>query len=158
GTIDGGAGTDTLSYAKYTSAVAVLLKASDATGYQSDTGTTGVTAFKGIDTLVGGKGSKDALTGENATSTWSLGATQTYDDGAKNGSLTFSAFETLNGGSKVDTFNVTQTTANVPLTLNGNAGDDVFNVSKLDKVLGDFTVDGGSGSNSLNVDDSANTT
>ena len=61
--------------------------------------------------------------------------------------MTFSAFETLSGGTGNDTFNVTQTTAGVPLTLLGNDGDNVFNVSNLADVQGDFTIDGGSGGN-----------
>jgi acrosin len=157
GTITGGTGTDTLSYAAYTGDVTVVVAGSDATGYSSGAGTTGVTGFQGIDVIVGGQGN-NTLTGENTTSTWTLGAKQTYDDGAGNGTLTFSGFEVLNAGTRDNTFNVTQTTAGVPLTLNGNGGDNVFNVSSLDTVQGDFTINGGSGNNSLNVDDTANTT
>jgi hypothetical protein len=156
GGIDGGAGTDTLSYARYTTDVSVALKSSDATGYASDSAT-GVTSFKGIDVIVGGKGASDTLTGENVDGTWDLGATQTYDDGAGNGTLNFSGFENLDSGTGNDTFNVTQTTANVPLTLNAGGGNVTFNVTNLANVLGDFSVNGGTGVSTLNVDDSANT-
>jgi acrosin len=156
GGIDGGAGTDTVSYAKLTSDVSVVLKSSDPTGYASASAT-GVTSFKGIDVIVGGKGASDTLTGENVDGTWDLGATQTYDDGAGNGTLAFSGFENLDSGTGNDTFNVTQTTAGVPLTLNAGGGNVTFNVSNLANVLGDFSVNGGTGVSTLNVDDSANT-
>ncbi len=155
GTIDGGAGSDTLSYAEYTSAVSVALQSSDATGYASDSAT-GVSGFKGIDVIVGGA-ANDTLTGENAASTWDVGATQTYDDGAGHGALTFSGFESLASGTGNDTFNVTQTTAGVPLSLNAGGGNVTFNVSNLAGVLGDFSVNGGTGASTLNVDDSADT-
>ncbi len=156
GGIDGGAGTNTLSYADYTTPVAVALTSSAANGYASGSGSTGVSSFKNITALVGGQATTDTLTGENAASTWDLGATQTYDDGAGHGALTFSGFEVLDSGTGNDTFNVTQTTANVPLTLNAGGGDVTFNVSNLANVQGDFTVNGGAGSSGLNVDDSGN--
>ncbi|HZT81758.1 MAG TPA: hypothetical protein VFA26_16145, partial [Gemmataceae bacterium] len=152
GSIDGGAGNDTLSYAAYTTAVDVVLSGSDGNGF-SGTGT-GLTGFSGIDVLAGGSGS-DSLTGEDVDSTWSLGSSQTYNDGSQ--TLAFSAFETLNGGSGKDAFNVTQTTSGASLTLNGNGGDDTFSVTTLDNIAGDLTVDGGSGTNTLDVDDSAKT-
>ncbi len=41
----------------------------------------------------------------------------------------FANFQTLNGGTAGDTFNVTVITAGFPLTLNGNGGGgDTFNV------------------------------
>ncbi len=156
GTIDGGAGTDTLNYTKYTTDVSVVLTSSDATGYASSTGSTGVSSFQGIDVIVGGMGANDTLTGENVDSTWTVGDTQTYDDGAGNGTLAFSAFETLSGGTGDDVFNVTKTTS--ALTLLGNDGDDVFTVSNLAAVQGNVTIDGGTGDNILGVDDSANQT
>jgi acrosin len=167
GSIDGGAGSNTLSYAKDTAKVTVLLTSSAANGYASSSGSTGVSSFQNINVIVGGKGSSDTLTGESINNplngasingTWTIGATQTYNDGTGHGSVTFSGFEVLDSGTDNDTFNVTQTTANVPLSLNGGGGNVTFNVSNLANVLGDFTVNGGSGSSSLNVDDSANTT
>ena len=92
----GGTGSDTLSFD-----VHVTLTGSGATGYN---GTADGMAFSGMNTLVG-NGPADTLAGENAASTWTLGATQTYDDGAGHGALTFSGFQTLQGGSSYnDTF------------------------------------------------------
>jgi hypothetical protein len=91
----------------------------------------------------------------------------------------FANFQTLNGGTGGDTFNVTVTGA--PSTalpeasvLNGNAAvgnSDVFNVGynstndpsgssgTLDNVQGDFTVnENGAGTATLNVSDAANST
>src|SRR5262249_41717154 len=42
------------------------------------------------------------LTGEKTASTWRLGATQTYDDMANNGTLTFSGFLSIAGGGVTD--------------------------------------------------------
>ena len=60
-----------------------------------------------------------------------LGSRQhhTYNDGTVTNSLMFANFQTLNGGTVGDTFNVTVTTSGFPLTLNGNGGGgDTFNV------------------------------
>ena len=105
GTIDGGTGSDTLSYAAYKSAVAVVLSGSSATTGFSSSNATGLTGFAGIDVLTGGQAATDTLTGENKVSTWDIGTTQDYRDGTA--TLTFSAFEHLQGGSAADTFNIT---------------------------------------------------
>ena len=75
-------------------------------------------------------------------STWSLGSTQTYNDGSN--TLTFSAFETLNGGSAADAFNINADTA---ADLNGNGGDDSFTFA--DGVTLTGTLSGGSGNDTL---------
>ena len=80
--------------------MSVTLTGSDGTGFSS-TAATGVTAFKGIDVLVGGQGSGDSLTGENVASTWTVYASSgnsTYSDGTN--TLTFTAFTTLNAGTR----------------------------------------------------------
>jgi hypothetical protein len=141
GSIDGGAGSDTLSYAAYTTTVLVTLSGSDANGFSSASATN-LAGFAGINTLIGGD-PNDALTGENTTNTWTLGATQTYNDGTN--TLTFSGFETLNGGSGVDTFLVQSLSA--PITLNGNGGADVFTVSSatstVDTISAALVISGG---------------
>src|SRR5207302_1934147 len=115
GSIDGEAGTNTLQGAGITD---VTLTGSAANGYGGTTANvTG--GFSNIRTLTGsGAGT---LTGENTTSTWSLGASKTYDDTAGNGTLTFSGFGTAQGGTGADTFNVTAATT---LNLKGGAGND----------------------------------
>ena len=72
-----------------------MLTSSNSNGYS---GTDGVTSgFAGIDVVVGGSGA-DTLTGDDVAATWILDATKTYIDGSV--TLTFSAFETLQGGSE----------------------------------------------------------
>ena len=141
--------------------VAVTLAGSDATGFSS-TSATGLTQFAGIDNLVGGTAS-DTLTGEDVASTWTLGSSpNSYNDG--NATLAFSAFETVDGGTAVDTFNVAGSSdvttanggdgadifnvnANATINLNGNGGNDTFNLA--DGVTLTGTVDGGAGTDTL---------
>ena len=134
GNVDGGAGLDALTVAGN-----ATLTASGANGYAgSNANVTG--GFAGINTLSGSA----TITGEDATSTWALGASQTYNDGAGNGSLAISGYTTMQGGSKADTFSVTgPTTAN----LLGGAGADVFSVTEV--LTG--TVDGQGDADTLNV-------
>jgi len=77
-----------------------------------------------IANLNGGSGS-DTLNGANTANTWSLGATQTYT-GAGAG-VTFSNFQTLQGGSNTDQFNVTVASA---LNLKAGGGQDTFNIGE----------------------------
>src|SRR5262249_34861839 len=123
-------------------AVSATLTGSNSTGY-TGTGTSVSGSFSGIDTLAGGGSSSDTLTGENVASTWALGSTQTYADGTA--TLTFSAFESLQGGSAADTFNIS---ANTTANLSGNGGNDNFNFSAGAGVSG--VIDGKAGTNALN--------
>jgi autotransporter-associated beta strand protein len=94
----------------------------------------------GIDNLIGsGTGT---LTGENATRTWNLGATQTYTNGPN--TLTFAGFATLQGGSGADTFNVTVDPASVT-QINGGAGADLFDID----VTLTAAINGEAGSDTL---------
>jgi Ca2+-binding RTX toxin-like protein len=138
GTATGGAGTDTLNFD-----VAAKLTGSDATGYAGTSNI--VAAFTGINTLIG-NGPADTLQGEDAASAWSLGATQTYDDGAGNGALTFSGFETLQGGSKADTFTISAADHSIQ-QLKGGAGDDVFKFLPGGQLAA--VLDGQGGTNTL---------
>src|SRR6266850_2146757 len=137
GSIDGETGTNTLQGASISD---VALSSSAVDGYA---GTTAVVSggFSNIRTLTGsGAGT---LTGENVISTWSLGASKTYDDGAGNGTLTFSGFGTARGGTQADSFNVTATTT---LNLKGGGGNDVFDVAAV-TLTG--SIDGETGTNTL---------
>src|SRR5207248_485511 len=120
GSVDGEAGSDTL---QGTQIVDVTLTGSGANGYAGGVATTANLSggFAGINVLNG----SGTLTGENAVSTWALGASKTYDDGAGNGALTFSGFGTAQGGSLADTFNVTAATT---LNLKGGGGADTFTI------------------------------
>jgi hypothetical protein len=139
--IAGGAGTETL---EGSAIVNVTLVSSSASGFSGttaavDSGSSG--GFTGIDVLIGAGGSAGTLTGENAASTWTLGASDIYNDGGT-ANLTFSGFGTLQGGTGGNYFTVSlASTAN----LLGGAGNDTFEVDAI--LTGE--VDGQGGTNTL---------
>ncbi|WP_406696293.1 calcium-binding protein [Singulisphaera sp. Ch08] len=143
GSIDGEAASGTLSYAGVTSAVAVTLSSSSGTGFNG-TGTSLSGGFSNIANIQGGSGSSDTLTGENVASNWGLDGLPSYFDGSN--TLDFSAFETLQGGSAVDSFAIS---ANTTATLKGGAGDDSFALSNGVTLTG--TAAGEGGSDTLNL-------
>ncbi len=67
---------------------------------------------------------------------------------------------TLDGGSANDTYDIESTSAYTPVTVSGGAGNDTFNISPtardLDNIQGKIAVEGGNGTNALNVFDSNN--
>ena len=132
GTIAGGLGADLLQGDLIT---AVTLTGSNAAnGYAGNEPDINgnVTSFTGINTLTASPVADSFLSGENTVSTWTLDGTPTYNDGAGNGVLDFSGFETLNGGSANDSFFVTvdpnDGVGAVGTTLFGNAGADLFDI------------------------------
>jgi hypothetical protein len=144
GSIDGGGGFDTLDYGDVGAAVSVTLTGSDAAGFHGSA--TGIGAgFRGVDALIGGTGG-DTLTGENTDSTWTLGGSPTYDDG--NATLSFSRFETLQGGSGADTFHlIGDSLGDLAATIDGGAGDDLFLFEG--KVVLTGSIDGQVGNDTL---------
>jgi hypothetical protein len=93
--------------------------------------------------MQGSTGFTDTLTGRNGTSTWDLGASQTYTYNAV--VLTFSAFDNLQGGSASDLFNIAaSTTAN----LKGGSGADTFDFT-ADNASLTGKIDGGIGTDVL---------
>jgi Ca2+-binding RTX toxin-like protein len=142
GVLDGGSGVDTLDYHLNTSPHDVTLTASLPNGFsgvQSDSLSSG---FSGIDRLIGA-GQGDALTGLNQTSEWLLDGSDRYLGGG--GTLFFSGFGTLNGGSVADTFRLSG--ARTYSLLSGGAGDDTFFFNNGATLNG--WLDGGSGFNTL---------
>jgi hypothetical protein len=140
--INGEGGSDTLNY---DATVAAILTGSTANGYDgTDSAYTG--GFAGIDVITGGAAG-DLLTGEGVASTWSLDGTPTYDDNGGNGTLSFSGFETLQGGLDVDTFQV-DGLYNQSTQIKGGAGDDVFNFNTSGSVTA--TIDGQTDSDTIN--------
>ena len=131
GTVTGQGNTDTLQGTQIGSATLTGSTAAD--GFTGTT--TGVTGFSGIDVLNG----TGTLTGRNVTSTWAVDA-GTYSDGTA--TLSHSGFGTLQGGTAVDTFNVS---AAVAKNLAGGDGGDAFNVNAPLTGL----VDGQAGSDTL---------
>ena len=95
--------------------------------------------LRGINAGSTGSGA-GTLTGEKVASTWALDGTPTYNDGAGNGDLSFSGFANLQGGTNVDTFNVTAASA---FNLLGGAGADVFNIGAT--LTGSVNGEAGSG-------------
>ena len=142
GTLDGMIGSDTLDLNGYTTPVNVVLTGLGATDGFSGTGT-GVGAFTDMDVLLGGSApAGDSLTGANLPSTFELDGSDRYISGGRN--LGFSGFETLNGGSGQDIFDLTGAQT---FDLNGGAGDDLFTFANGATLTG--KLDGGLGSNTL---------
>ncbi len=95
GTIDGGAGANTLDFSRRTAAVTVTLVAG---GTNKATATGGWT---NIATVVGASATTNTLIGPGATNTWDV----TGDNaGTLNGTVAFSGFQNLTGGTMNDTF------------------------------------------------------
>ncbi len=148
-TLNGGAGSDTLTYAAYGAPpITVTLTGSTASGYGGTA--TGLAAFTAIDTLIGTSNASDSLLGESVTSpavnTWALGSTNTYKDGNGNNKLlTFAGFANVTDtGTTHDVFNVSGATD--VASANANSGGDTFNVSG---AAGGLTVNGNLGSDTL---------
>lgn len=84
GSIDGGPGFDTLSYAEFGSSIDVQLDGSDATGFSgTEAASFSGGGFQGIDEIIGSPADAvpSLLIGEDAPSAWSLGPDSTYSDG-----------------------------------------------------------------------------
>jgi hypothetical protein len=111
GSIIGGTGTNTLTYARRSTAVSVKM-----TGAATGTATGIVGTFSGISALVGGSGS-NTLTGTNATTTWVVSG---VNSGSITGGPSFTSFENLTGGSGADTFAFTG--GSLSGSINGGAG------------------------------------
>ena len=184
GTVDGGAGSDTLSYSTRSTTVAVTVSAMPvADGFAGTATDTG--GFADISVVTGGSATNDSftgasdgslsgstysvnalsltvnsfeslgipeLTGTNAATTWTIdGSTVTADVGGV--MTTYNNVTSVQGGSMVDTFNVT---GNTTVTLNGGGGNDVFNFQGAD-VTGTSVVAGEGGSDTLNFSHAMNT-
>ena len=86
GSIEGGAGTNTLDYSEYPSSVFINL--------QTDTAPS-LANFSNIQKLIGGPGENNELIGPNSFTQWSLVG---HNSGSVAG-FNFSGFQVLNGGS-----------------------------------------------------------
>src|SRR5262249_39830220 len=82
---------------------------------------TGLDHFKNIEVLVGSAGS-DTLSGPDKTTTWQITAT----DAGKVGSVSFTSFENLVGGSAADTFTLSNGKG-VSGAIDGGSGGDTLN-------------------------------
>ena len=142
GSINGGAGSDTLDLTAYGTNLDVTLTATGGTdgfkGNSTGSATNPISGtFNNIDVIDAGTGN-NTLTGLASAGTWNLNAVTTYVNG---NTLTFSGFGTLDAGAGGDTFNLL---ANQTLNLNGGSGSDAFVFS--DGVVLTGAINGGGGS------------
>jgi hypothetical protein len=96
GTVTGGSGSNTLDFSAQSAAVTVTIVAG---GTNKATGTGGWT---NIQTIIGGSAATNTLVGGAITNVWNISEANA---GTLNGSLNFSSFQYLTGGSTNDTFN-----------------------------------------------------
>ncbi|QDU03465.1 Extracellular serine protease precursor [Gimesia chilikensis] len=145
GTIDGQAGADQIDFSALTSSIDVILTANGTfDGFQgTEASISG--GFDNINNIAAGSGAADKLTGQNAAATWSIQPASVYGSGT---SLSFSSFETLQGGNDVDQFNIN---GSHTLDLLGGQGADVFRFSNAGSAL-NGTIDGEAGEDHLNLD------
>jgi len=138
GTINGEAGTSTLTYSAYTSAVTVNLGTAMATG---------TLAISNIAGLVGTTHANTTLVGPNAATTWTI-------DGPNSGSLssgfTFSSVQNLSGGVRANTFDLADG-ASVSGTITGGSTSDTLNLEGSDDATVYIGVNSGGGTTGNNL-------
>lgn len=101
-----------------------------------------VGGVRGLENAIGGSG-LDTITGLNAVSNWSISTTaSTY---TSTETFTFSAFDTAQGGSAIDTFAVTNSAT---INLRAGGDNDAFNIASAAHVTG--TLFGEDGDDSFN--------
>ena len=102
GTLDGGAGNDTLDYSGYATGRSITLTGTGLIDGFNGSETSISAGFLNMDTLIGSSAG-DTLIGLDSNSSWTLAqAGSSYSNGGH--ILNFSALETLTGGSGNDTF------------------------------------------------------
>ena len=122
GTIAGGTGS-TLSYAGSAGPVSVNLQTGAATSVAG--------GISGINNLVGSGSAGDALTGTNASATWTINAA---NGGTLSTGSTFASFENLTGGSANDNFVLSGGT--ISGAINGGGGSDTLAGSTTYSITG----------------------
>jgi acrosin len=144
---DGGA-ADEIDFTGYTGARDITLTALGATDGFNGTEAAITGGFSNVNVITG-SGNVDSLTNAlvpAAAATWEIDGTNRFSSGGRD--LAFTSLENLNGGSLVDTFNVTVAHTG---DFAGNAGADVFNLSAA--LTGNIA--GGADSDELNLSGSA---
>jgi VCBS repeat-containing protein len=114
GILNGGGGSDVLSYGAYGSPVSVNLVTSSSTG---------ISSFSSVSSFMGSAAMDDFIAA-NTANTWTI---DTANSGTEHGN-SFANFETLHGGTAVDTFQVAQGVSFAG-TLDGAAGTDKLDYS-----------------------------
>ncbi len=122
GTVDGGAGADTLNLSAYLTAQNALLTGTGAIdGFAGSVGAL-TTAFTDIDTLIGSAtAAPQTLTGANLAAGWNIGVGGADTYTASGLTLHFSSYQNLTGGANVDSF-VVATGATFPGAIDGGGG------------------------------------
>jgi Ca2+-binding RTX toxin-like protein len=115
GIVNGGSGINTLDYSAFSGPITVNLQTKAASAIGS---------FTSIGALVGSASTQDTLIGPNATTTWNLTGTNVGNVAG----VSFSAFETLMGGTGADTFKLAAG-ASFSGTVNGGSGNDKVDYS-----------------------------
>jgi Ca2+-binding RTX toxin-like protein len=151
GSVDGGAGSNTLSFTGLTTVDAdVSLTGNAADGFAGSAGSLITGGFSDIFTLNGGSGTTDTLTGQDVFSTWLVDPVNTYEDDSTTRILTFDLFENLTGGAEGDTFTVRAAlVGNIRTGLFG----DVVDVSSTGSVGGSIITE--EGDDLVSIDDGA---
>ena len=119
GILNGGGGSDSLSYAAMPGPITVDLA--------TRTGPW-IGSFTSIESTTGTAETGDLLVGANATTSWSITAV----NAGTVGGMAFSGFESLLGGTGNDTFTLANPTAGVSGQIDGDAGIDTFVGSAAD--------------------------
>ena len=141
GGIDGAAGTDTLNYSAYTSALTVDLG-----------------SLVNFEVVTGGSAS-DTLIGTDVDNTWNI----TSDNSGTAGTVSFSNFENLTGGSGDDDF-IFDDAVNISGVLDGGDGTDSADYSAhtadlsldMENILNIEDLTGGAGTDTLTGQDTPN--
>ena len=120
GSIDGEGGADILDVG--VSGEGFTVTAAGTSGVDGTVSASISGGFSDIDDLRATAGT-NTLTGDDAASTWTLDGTPGYTVGGQ--TADFSGFETLQGGTDADAFNVSSATG-APTTYKGGGGDDTL--------------------------------
>jgi hypothetical protein len=124
GNLDGGGGSNTLDYSALSTPVTLNLQAHTATGIGG--------TFANISHLIGGSGG-NTLVGPDAPSVWAVTGPNAFTVGG----ITFSAFQSIVGGSGDDRF-VIQTGGSLSGSIDGGGGVNTLDYSRYG---GDILVD-----------------
>ncbi|MDX1927467.1 MAG: PKD domain-containing protein, partial [Pirellulaceae bacterium] len=112
GSVNGGGGSDTISYEQWSEAISFDL------GLLTSTA---VGKFASVETFIGGQSQLDQFRGNNVNTTWTIDGSHTGLVGA----IRFEAIELLSGGNQVDSFRLTSSES-VVSAIDGGAGIDTL--------------------------------
>jgi fibronectin-binding autotransporter adhesin len=118
-----GGGTDTINYTNQNEAISVNLQTGKATGIGGN--------FTSIESFNSGSGTNDTLTGPDANRSWTINA---LNSGTV-GSVAFTGFENLTGGSMDDAFTFSTANGRITGNLVTGTGTNSINFTDNDFVL-----------------------